>query len=295
MVGYKVESFTPSVFLADACSAMCVATAVSVPISIIDYAIISKIAKVTPTISGSVVEGSKILFSTPRTFFLPQDAYSIFKPWTLIDPTGNPNNHRSLVYWVCTTVYFWTYLTNNATMSYMQANGNDENSIRWSKGLVSGGVNTVLTMWKDTVILMSLPRVPGAKGKPYVPWFSRGLFCVRDVGTCCAAFTLAPYATDYLNDYYKNKSAVSSISNSNLAQICVPAAIQILSTFIHITSIVYQRNYPSCKVSHVTESIRMDYLGTLCGRICRIIPAFGIGGIGNTYLLADLAKRAEGK
>eukprot|EP00758_Cryptobia_borreli_P007480 Tbor_TRINITY_DN5305_c1_g1::TRINITY_DN5305_c1_g1_i2::g.4861::m.4861 len=125
---FKLEAYTPRVFLANTLSSAAVALAISIPISIIDYSIMSKVAGVSPSISQCFLNGTRTLITKPHKFF--------FK----LSPDVMENN-RAVVYRIVATVYFFTYLSNNITSSWMNANGYSKEQTEWSRGIISGIVN----------------------------------------------------------------------------------------------------------------------------------------------------------
>ena len=281
---FRVNHYGPAQFTADLGTSLIIGFVAAIPISIIDFSIMAKVAGVNPSIMSGVTDGVKVLVTKPSQFFVPR-----------------AGNQRGIIYGAVAAVYAMTYLSSDMTKSLMEAKGYTDSEIIWTRGLASGVVNTSMTIWKDSVILRSLPAAAGAaKGPAVVPFLSRLGFCVRDVATTVSAFTLVPITTGFLNEKYGNQSALQAttglyLGNDKLSSLTVPAALQTITTVIHISAIRYQRTYPNPSVADITLALRNDYVGAVAARVCRIIPAFGIGGIGNTYLLDKSQKWAAGE
>ena len=279
---FTVKSYGPWQFAMDVGTSVVIGGVAAIPISIIDHSIMAKVAGVSPSILHGIKEGTKTLLTKPAQFFIPRAA-----------------NQRGIIYGAVGTVYTLTYLASDMTKSIMEAKGYSDTEIIWSRGLASGAVNTTMTMWKDGVILKCLPAAGAAAGPVVVPALSRLGFCVRDVATTMSAFTLVPMFSMYLNERYQQQSALQattglSLGNDKFSSLTVPAFLQLFTTVIHIGAIRYQRTYPNPSMLDITSSIKRDYIGTAAGRVARIVPAFGIGGIGNTYLLDKSQRWAEG-
>lgn len=291
---HKVKSFTGSTVLADCTTAVAVALTAAVPISIIDYSIMARVAGVTDSSMKELTKGIKTVLTRPDKFFLPC-----------------AENKCSLVYRVCATTYGFTYIGSNLTKSYCESHGMEKEA-NLAAGVVSGVANTVFTIWKDSIILRALPPVNAkdltSASKP-VPFMTRALFCGRDTLTCIAAFTLAPAIGAWISGYAyhqkylpqapdavlpENKDKVKlPISCVDTAQIVTPALLQFVTTLMHITAIRYRQTYPHFSMTDLTESLRKTYISSTLLRMCRIFPAFGIGGIMNREMRSSLLDKAE--
>lgn len=291
---HKVKNFTAYTAAADCTTAVAVALTAAVPISIIDYSIMARVAGVTDSSLKELGRGIKTVLIRPHKFFLPC-----------------AENKCSLVYRVCATTYGFTYIGSNLTKSYCESHGMEKEA-NLAAGVVSGVANTIFTIWKDSIILRALPPV-GVKdlssaSKP-VPFMTRALFCGRDTLTCIAAFTLAPMIGAWISGYAyhqkylpqapdavlpENQGKVKlPISCVDAAQIVTPALLQFVTTLMHITAIRYRQTYPHFSMADLTESLRKTYISSTLLRMCRIIPAFGSGGIMNREMRSSLLDRAE--
>ena len=88
-----------------------------------------------------------------------------------------------------------------------------------------------------------------------------------------------------------------TISGQTIAQFVAPAGIQLLSTPLHLLGLdLYNR--PSTTKAVVTwreraEIVRKNWGVSSAARMCRIMPAFGIGGVVNGKMRKGLMARLE--
>ena len=258
----------------DVATACVVAGACSVPISIIDFAIMAKVAGVVPSMGVQLKAGVKTLFTNPKNFFF----------------VDTPTTYYSLVYRVCFATYFLTYSTANTTRSYYEAQGAAPEQIAWMCGITSSIVNTGMTVIKDSIILRVLPgKFVGAAASNYVPYLSRFGFAFRDTLTCVAAFTLVPLLRDNLQIRFPEWSPGKC---KTIASLMTPCAMQLITTSVHIPSIKYQRMYaPAMKwggkdgyAAGIAAQMRLDFVSALRLRVFRIFVAFGLGTLMNSDL-----------
>lgn len=291
---HKVQNFSPYTMAADCTTAVAVAMTAAIPISIIDYSIMARVAGVTDSSLKELFRGIRTVLLRPHKFFLPCK-----------------ENKCALVYAVCATTYGFTYMGSNMAKSYLESTDR-ENIANLTAGILSGAINTVLTIWKDSVILRALPPVNAndlASAKKPVPNLTRFLFGCRDVLTCVAAFTIAPALAVYLSQYIYHHRRVKGVKDAALpedegkrkfflspadtAQIITPALLQFVTTLMHITAIRYRQTYPQFNWADLKKSLHDTYLSSTLLRICRIIPAFGLGGILNREMRCELLNKAE--
>lgn len=307
----KVQIFSPKVVVADVLSAITIGCCVAIPISIIDYAIMAKVAGVVPSMGHQVKAGLACLVKQPQHFFL----------------YDTPTTKYSTIFKLCVGVYGGTYVLANTTRSFTEGYQKDASaeSVAFKCGVTSSAVNIALTIWKDSNILRVMPKNPAANAataagtaaagtaagkaatetakaateKVFVPMLSRLGFAVRDMATCVAAFTVVPLLKDYLHHTYPEQISVRQAYT--IASLVTPSSIQFVTTGIHIPSIIYQRMYrpdrrwsgPEGYATGIMNALRKDYTGALRMRIVRIFVAFGIGGIGNAELRPRVLKVFE--
>ncbi|KAJ5170608.1 uncharacterized protein N7500_003391 [Penicillium coprophilum] len=126
---------------------------------------------------------------------------------------------------------------------------------------------------------------------PQIPKVSYGLFCLRDSITIWASFNIpaliAPSVPDFL--------ASSPTMKSSIAQFACPAAMQFVSTPMHLLGLDLYNRQPAGGM-HWTERaarIRRDYVPSCFARMGKIVPAYGVGGVVNVRMRDSLMKRVE--
>lgn len=91
-------------------------------------------------------------------------------------------------------------------------------------------------------------------------------------------------------------AAQTYVSGASVAQFVTPAAVQIFSTPLHLLGLdLYNR--PGVAMGgaegRVGRVVR-DWAKSAAARICRIVPAFGVGGVVNMKVRKGLMGRLEG-
>ena len=167
-------------------------------------------------------------------------------------------------------VYAATYVTANTintTCEVLDAPS------AWPRFLGTSVVNMYTCIRKDR----NFTRLFG-KGQPKpVPTPTYLLFVVRDSMTIGASFN----APQVMSAYMQDKGWSESNANFTAQMVC-PAAVQFLSTPLHLYGLDLYNN-PSNDFPSRLSFIKAEYLKSVGGRIGRIGPAFGIGGVGNKF------------
>lgn len=85
------------------------------------------------------------------------------------------------------------------------------------------------------------------------------------------------------------------MSSASAAQFITPAAVQIVSTPLHLLGLdLYNR--PGAGIGGVdgrAAKVVRDWGMSAVARICRIVPAFGVGGVVNTKVRKGMMRRLE--
>jgi hypothetical protein len=82
------------------------------------------------------------------------------------------------------------------------------------------------------------------------------------------------------------------VGAASVAQFVTPAAVQILSTPLHLLGLdLYNREGVS--KGERARRVARDWFKSSLARMGRIIPAFGVGGVVNTKVRRDLMARLE--
>lgn len=83
------------------------------------------------------------------------------------------------------------------------------------------------------------------------------------------------------------------ISAASAAQFVAPAAIQLISTPLHLLGLDLYNRDGKLGARERMVKVRKDWLKSSFARMARIIPAFGVGGVVNTKVRANLMGRLE--
>ena len=82
------------------------------------------------------------------------------------------------------------------------------------------------------------------------------------------------------------------LGSQGAAQFLAPAAVQLFSTPLHLLGLdMFNRPQGQGKAPVFVERlgmVRRDWLGASFARMCRIIPAYGVGGVINTKIRKQL-------
>lgn len=196
-------------------------------------------------------------------------------------------------------LYFGTYTAANITDTITNTI-NDQPSSKTNTGTAkfaaTSVVNMSLCLYKDSQFTRMFS---GSGGNPaaaataaVVPKASYALFALRDSMTVFASFNLPPRLAPLLPGF--TTEVEKHVSRASAAQFMAPAAMQLLSTPLHLWGLdLYNR--PSAHGSVVGwrdrfRVVRRDWLGCSFARMGRIVPAFGVGGVVN----AEVRKRMIG-
>lgn len=194
-------------------------------------------------------------------------------------------------------LYGGTYLTANAldtTMSTVHDRPPTDVTSGTGKFFASSAANIGLCIYKDNVFVR-LFGPPGALPRS-VPFTSLALFAVRDCMTIFASFNvpplLGPVLTRHLGDEVQKFA-----TGQTLAQFAAPAAVQLVSTPVHLLGLdMYNRPAAAAggrgpKWSERWDIVRKNWGISVVARVCRIVPAFGVGGVVNVKVRRNLMEK----
>ena len=162
------------------------------------------------------------------------------------------------------------------------------------KFLATSTTNLSLCLYKDA----QFTRLFGPVGKAAapLPGATYAVFALRDSLTVYASFNLPPVLARHLplSDAAVERAGLSRLS---AAQLLAPAAMQLASTPLHLLGLDwYNRPGGARHVvpwrSRVAKVVR-DWPKTAVARMCRIVPAFGVGGVVNTKVRRRLMGALE--
>jgi hypothetical protein len=160
-----------------------------------------------------------------------------------------------------------------------------------SKFVATSTSNLALCLYKDN----KFTQLFGSQGsKRPVPLPTFALFTVRDCLTIFASFNLPPLFAPKI-ERYMGEEVKKYVGAASVAQFATPAAIQFVSTPLHLLGLdLYNR--PSSRMSgpdgRVSQVVK-NWAKSAFARIGRIIPAFGVGGVVNTKARQALMSKLE--
>ncbi|KUF96497.1 histone H3 [Phytophthora nicotianae] len=91
---------------------------------------------------------------------------------------------------------------------------------------------------------------------------------------------------------FAHKGLMEKSGASTFAQLVCPAAVQFVSTPLHLLGLDLYNNKGHA-MSQRVGFIRREYVKSVLARIGRIGPAFGIGGVGNAYFRNTLRAKLD--
>jgi len=176
-------------------------------------------------------------------------------------------------------VYGGTYLTANTLDTVTSTVTSAPSTLVTSgttKFAASSGANIGLTLIKDRIFAQLFG--PGGPARP-VPAPSMALFALRDCMTIFASFNIPPLLGPRLSAHMGALDA--TVSGQTVAQFVAPAAIQIASTPLHLLGLdLYNRGGSEGWRSRA-QTVWRNWGVSTVARVCRIVPAFGFGGVVN--------------
>lgn len=123
-----------------------------------------------------------------------------------------------------------------------------------------------------------------------IPVTTYTAFLLRDGLTIFGSFSLPPMVYASIPDSIASQEYLKIL----IAQLGIPAMIQLISTPIHLLGLdLYNRPTPLHAKDRL-DRISRDWIGASLLRMCRIIPAFGIGGFVNTEGRAFFQQQIDG-
>ncbi|KAL9076447.1 MAG: hypothetical protein Q9157_003656 [Trypethelium eluteriae] len=188
-------------------------------------------------------------------------------------------------------LYMGTYLTANTidTMSsYKQGLPAASATSSSAKFLAVTSVNVGLALNKDSVFARSFgTQSSRSRSLPLISYIP---FLMRDAITLFATFNVPSLLALKLPD-----TVECCMSKLSTAQLVAPAASQFLTTPLHLLGLdLYYRSGKLSSFERV-KAAKKAWLSTSLARACRIVPAYGVGGVINNNMkiyIADLEERA---
>lgn len=200
-------------------------------------------------------------------------------------------------------LYGGTYLTANTLDTLTSTLRNQPAShitTGTAKFAASSTANVGLCVYKDQFYVRAYGPLTTTTVRP-VALPSYLLFTLRDCLTIFASFNVPPLLGPLLSERMSS-SLQHHLSGTTVAQFAAPAAVQLFSTPIHLLGLdLYNRPTTTTTTGSGLArdpswrsrwaQIRKNWASSTLARICRIIPAFGVGGTVNTKVRRNLMER----
>ncbi|PQE03820.1 hypothetical protein CJF32_00000809 [Rutstroemia sp. NJR-2017a WRK4] len=189
-------------------------------------------------------------------------------------------------------LYGGTYLTAN-TLDTVTATVHNKPATTVTSGtskfVASSTANIGLCLFKD----QAFARLFGPSGPPRpVPFPSYILFTARDCLTIFASFNvppiLGPIITKNLSDEVQK-----SLSGQTIAQFLAPASVQLISTPMHLLGLDLYNRGKGVTWGDRWSIVKKNWGVSAVARMCRIVPAFGVGGVVNMKVRKNLMTKLE--
>ncbi|EXJ90501.1 hypothetical protein A1O1_03604 [Capronia coronata CBS 617.96] len=273
-------------FGADLASAASASAMVAPVICVIDRSIVEKAAK-GASFSSCLRRSLRPAITRPHAFVFSRPFLLVF------------------------TLYLSTYTTANTVDTLSSTISSKPASSVTSgpaKFVATSLVNMSMCVYKDScfarmfgapVLSASASASPGAVAATAVPKLSYALFAIRDSLTIFASFNLPPLIAPQLDNLPAAiKSRFSTLLNTetgrtNTAQFLAPAAIQVISTPLHLLGLDFYNRHGHLGFRQRYIRILRDWGISALARMGRIIPAFGVGGVVNSNMRRRFMTRLE--
>jgi hypothetical protein len=186
-------------------------------------------------------------------------------------------------------LYTGTYLTAN-TLDTVKGTVNNRPASATTSGLskfaATSTANLSLCLYKDS----QFTKMFGTASARAVPPVSYALFAARDCLTIFASFNLPPLIAPSLP---LSEAVEAHISRVSAAQFLAPAGIQLISTPLHLLGLDFYNRNGGTSMADRFSKVRMDWLKSSLARMCRIVPAFGVGGVVNNGMRKRFMQQLE--
>jgi hypothetical protein len=182
---------------------------------------------------------------------------------------------------VIQSLYFGTYFTANTidtVSSTLHHTAPSSTTAGTPKFLATSTTNLALCLYKDNKFTQLFAASSGPTRPVPLPTFA--LFTVRDCLTIFASFNLPPLLAPRF-EAHMGEEVRKYVGGASAAQFVAPAAVQIASTPLHLLGLdLYNR--PGVGGGERASVVLKNWGVSAIARMCRIVPAFGVGGVVNT-------------
>jgi hypothetical protein len=189
------------------------------------------------------------------------------------------------------TLYTGTYLTANSidtASSTVKRTAYSSTTHGTSKFAATSLANLSLCLWKDTHFTKLFSPVAA---RP-VPAPTYLLFTLRDSLTIFASFNVPPVLAPKL-PMHLLPEFMRGLRSESVAQFIAPAAVQVLSTPMHLLGLDLYNRSGSTSMRERWTMVRKAWAISCLARLGRIVPAFGVGGVVNASMRRKLMGKLE--
>jgi hypothetical protein len=196
-------------------------------------------------------------------------------------------------------LYSGTYLTANAldtTTSTIHNRPPTHVTSGTGKFFASSAANIGLCIYKDNVFVRLFGPPGGAPRS--VPLAALSLFAARDCLTIFSSFNVPPLLGPVLTRGL-GAEVQKFAGGQTIAQFAAPAAVQLVSTPLHLLGLdLYNRPAAATGMGAAGpawrerwDMVRKNWGISVVARVCRIVPAFGVGGVVNVKVRRSLMEK----
>ena len=282
------------------CALYCLKIVSSILLTIISRAIIENASSSRTTILSSALISLRALFFRPHSFVFSRPFVLVFALYAGTYMSANSLDTFSSTF---------APLRTNSTSTSTKPDPRDPSTTTAGtpKFLATSATNLSLCVYKDSQFakFFGSPTSSLTTPRPSVPPISLVLFGARDALTVFASFNLPPLIAPRV-PFVAQRAGLGTewekhVSRTSAAQFLAPAAVQVISTPLHLLGLdLYNRKRSAGEISVRSRAERVwrDWGKSCVARICRILPAFGVGGVVNTrvrrWWMEELPSSAAG-
>ncbi|KAJ5791481.1 uncharacterized protein N7518_008492 [Penicillium psychrosexuale] len=178
------------------------------------------------------------------------------------------------------TTFAATFIVNSSVgiwkdVKFAQLFGHSNTSIPVTNNTTPPRTTPITTPTSNT---SSTPKTARSIGRTRIPVATYSAFLVRDALTIFGSFSLPAMVSASIPDSIASQEYLKIL----IAQLAIPASIQLISTPIHLLGLDLYNRPQVMPTKERINRVSRDWISSSLLRMCRIIPAFGIGGFVNT-------------
>ena len=88
---------------------------------------------------------------------------------------------------------------------------------------------------------------------------------------------------------------MQGVRKESIAQFVAPAAVQVFSTPLHLLGLDFYNRNGTTTIAQRWQAVRSAWAVSTLARLCRIVPAFGVGGVVNAGVRRSLMEKIEAR